>query len=469
MSEDRNLDDKILNEDPPVETANCFVHDIVVIPNNEVEPASPSELEVPVHNVTSDQNIDLMKDNKIDEVSSEPLENKGMEVSNLTSPDHNTSDYNTSDQTTLNQDTLVNTTISKKNHKKIKQQRNIYRSLRLCSIIAFFVFTGLFLNEILIQPYNSNKVIQEVQNLYQKESVVTPVIKSDKTKEENAEDTLSTDEVEQQIPMQLEGDYLSSLPANDPNRDNLRRLLQFKELLNVNSDVKGWLTIPDSNMNYAVLQSASSDPEYYLTRNIYKENDKNGSLFLDKNSSIENNTKNFVIHGHNMKSTDSMFHHLLDYKKLDFYKERPVITFDTIYETGKWKIIALFITNGSSEKEELFNYTRSTFDDSSDFLNFVYQIKVRSLYHTTVDINQNDQLLTLSTCSYELNDYRTVLVARKVRPDEDLTVDVDRVTKNENPLYPESWYKNYDGTPPDLATFEEALEAGQISWYTPVE
>ena len=172
-----------------------------------------------------------------------------------------------------------------------------------------------------------------------------------------------------------------------------------------------------------------------------------------------------------MTSSDNMFHYLTNFKELDYYKERPVFTFDSIYQKGQWKIFALIITNGTSTKEPLFNYTRPTFTDSSDFLNFIYQLRIRSIYQMdTVDINENDQILTLSTCSYEVKNYRTVIFARKVREGEDIAVDVDSVTINPEPLYPYTWYYRYGGKAPELTpTFEEALEKGEINWYKPVE
>ena len=104
------------------------------------------------------------------------------------------------------------------------------------------------------------------------------------------------------------------------------------------------------------------------------------------------------------------------------------------------------------------------------FLNFIYQLRIRSIYNIdAVDINENDQIITLSTCSYEVKNYRTVIVARKLREGEDPFVDVDRVTLNTEPLYPSTWYYRYGGKAPKLTqTFEEALENGEIKWYQPV-
>ncbi|HHU74008.1 MAG TPA: class B sortase, partial [Clostridiales bacterium] len=354
------------------------------------------------------------------------------------------------------QDNLIDFVLIDEPEKSSKNKKSksfsLLKVLRIFCIIGFFVFSGLFVNEVFIQPAKTRKVINITQELYKKPSPTPSTAPTAEPDSKNDGDDLDPTS--------------APTPTPDPNRDEQGRLLQFKELLALNEDVKGWITVPETNIDYVVLQPPAEDPEFYLRRNIYKENDKAGSLFLDYKSSIEEKSKNLVIHGHNMTSTDNMFHYLLEYKKLNFYKERPVITFDHIYDTGEWKIISVFITNGSNKKEEFFDYTRTNFEDKSDFLNFVYQLRVRSVLNLdTVDVNEEDQLLTLSTCSYELDNYRTVVVARKVREGEDPTVDVESVKKNKRPLYPELWYKHYGGNPPVVTSFEEALEAGEIHWY----
>ena len=254
-------------------------------------------------------------------------------------------------------------------------------------------------------------------------------------------------------------------------RDEMGRLLQFKDLLAANEDVKGW--IKDSTMDYVVLQSSKYDPEYYLNRNFFGDYYKAGSLFLDIRSSVETPTQNFVIHGHNMISTpEKMFHYIKYYSDVSYYKKHPVISFDTIYEEADYKVFAIIKTTPKVREDYFFEYRQSTFRDASEFLNFVYQIRIRSLIIVDdVDINENDTLLTLSTCSYEVdNDYRTVVFARKIREGEDSKVDLKTVKVNKKPLYCDDYYNQNGGKPPKLpATFEKALEKGYINWYTPPE
>lgn len=393
-----------------------------------------------------DINIDIVNDNvKMNNIKSNDIENQD-------NPSDDKKEVN-SGNALIKQDGFS------------KRKGNIHKNLRILFALGAFVFAGLLINEVWIQPYRSQNTINRIKDLYQNVDDSNELIDTeDKGDEHDVVDIDSTPEAD----ITHQDDELNF--SNDsPPKDNQGRLLQFSSLLQENEDVKGWLTIPESNIDYPVLQSSEDDPEYYLSRNLFEETDKAGSIFLDIASSVEKNTKNFVLHGHNMTSTDNMFHYLLEYNELAYYRKRPVITFDTIYTKGQWKIIALFKTNGSSKKEPLFDYTRSTFLDDSDYLNFLYQIMIRSVFDYQIDINENDQILTLSTCSYELDDYRTVVVARRIREGEDSEVDTHLAVENPNTLYPNSWYNRYGGTPPEYSTFEEALENGEINWYVPVK
>ena len=139
--------------------------------------------------------------------------------------------------------------------------------------------------------------------------------------------------------------------------------------------------------------------------------------------------------------------------------------FDTLDGQGDWKIISVFKTNTLKEQGELFNYLMIDFSSDKDFLDFVYNVRIRSLIDTPVDIGKNDQLIILSTCSYELNDFRTVVVARKVREGESAAVEVKNAKMNENPLMPEGYYARYGGEAPTVNGFEKDLADGKLSWY----
>ena len=160
-----------------------------------------------------------------------------------------------------------------------------------------------------------------------------------------------------------------------------------------------------------------------------------------------------------------VFHQLLSYANLSFYQTTPVIQFDTPDYNADWKIISVFKTNTLTEQGEFFNYLRGEFENERDFIDFVYNIMERSIIDTGVTVNEDDQLLTLSTCSYEFPNFRTVIVARRVRRGEDSAVDVSRASLNPDAVWPQCYYARNGGQRKELTDFITANKAGDTPWY----
>ncbi len=160
----------------------------------------------------------------------------------------------------------------------------------------------------------------------------------------------------------------------------------------------------------AVMQS--EDDEYYLHHDFYGQDSRYGCLYVRRQADLEAGT-NFIIYGHNMKD-GSMFGDLDLYLNESFYKEHPVISFDTIYEERTYDIVAVFRSQVYNEEDEVFKYyqfyeadTQEAFDD------FYNNIKELSLYDTGVEAQFGDTFLTLSTCAYHVPDGRLVVVAKR--------------------------------------------------------
>lgn len=224
---------------------------------------------------------------------------------------------------------------------------------------------------------------------------------------------------------------------------------RFNGLLAINKDVVGWINIQGTQVDNPVFKAADND--YYLHRDMYRQDSKNGSLFLDSRTTFERYkvSQNQVIYGHHMK-TGTMFGSLKNYKKLEYYKENPIIQYDTLYNKGTYKIFSVFLVNtiASQDSGYVFNYREPDYASPDDFLNFIADIKNRSLFDIPVDVAGDDEIITLSTCSYEFDEFRMVVVARRVRTGETSTVNVSDAVKNPDPLYPQIWYTKNGGKKP---------------------
>lgn len=323
----------------------------------------------------------------------------------------------------------------------------ILKIVTLIMLVVFLGSAGYLVNELVILPAQTDMVMDEIQQIYYDLS----------SSEESSKEKSTNSETESTETQEKEPEFTD---------EQVRE--QIKKLQEINPDIIGWIRIPNTVIDYPVLQSSESDPEYYLYRNYKKESTQYGSIFLQSGTAIDGSDQDLVLYGHSMND-GRMFASLLRFGELDVYKQSPVITFNTAEGGGKWKIISVFKTNTDESQGELFPYTYHHFNSDSSYLNFIYQARQRSIINTGVDFNENDTVITLSTCSYEFDGFRTVVIARKVREGEDPSVDTSKAVYNPDVVYPQCWYDRYGGSMPVWPeTFEEALEQGKIDWYTPV-
>lgn len=232
-----------------------------------------------------------------------------------------------------------------------------------------------------------------------------------------------------------------------------------KALLERNQDVVGYISIPDTDISYPVVQRKAEDGnEYYLDKNLDGEEAKAGTIFLDWRNYFDyvvngvqtyKNSQNLVIYGHQMKD-GSMFAGLSQYKDIDgFYSEHPIIDLNSNYESYKYKIFAYFIVDSEDDTETRFDcWNTLDFTSEEMFYEFVNNAKKRSFTFNDVDVRYGDELLTLQTCDSMFTNARFFVMARRVRDGEDPYEGTQNVRDNDNILWPTVYYNwnenNYD-------------------------
>ncbi len=222
--------------------------------------------------------------------------------------------------------------------------------------------------------YKAANRLKDLQNKKQNNVVEHLVTGTEQMNPEITEDATETGETTEQPLIMLE-DYVS-LYAENP------------ELI-------GWLHIPDTDIDYPVMQSSQEEPDYYLKHDFDKNDDLNGTLFIDARNDYINRDTNIIIYGHNMKS-GMMFGELKKYLDEDFYNAHKTIEFNTLYERGVYEIIEVGLSEVQYQDENVFRYYNFLNADSEEeyqeYLNNVAQL---SVYGTEIDSTYGDQLLTL--------------------------------------------------------------------------
>lgn len=256
-----------------------------------------------------------------------------------------------------------------------------------------------------------------------------------------------------------------------PNGEVYTLTQDWDSLKAINTDIKAWIHIPGTEVNYPVLKSEEDGPgyQYYLHRNFDKSYLFAGSVFIDYRSEGGENARHVITHGHNM-NVGTMYHDIVAYGDyegdLNYYKEHPVLFFNTPDgSVEQWIIFSVYKTSTLERHGEFFNYLIGDFDNDAQYMNYIYNIKERSLFDVSVPINENDRIITLSTCSYEYTDFRTVVVARKVRSGENVSSYINSANLNKDPLWPDVYYTDYYTEKPALTTFRTEYEKGTLDWY----
>lgn len=209
-------------------------------------------------------------------------------------------------------------------------------------------------------------------------------------------------------------------------------LAEYVPLYEKNNDFVGWIQMYPY-IQYPVVQS--TDNEYYLKHNFEGGYNENGTIFADYQGVISATEMphNTLLYGHNL-ITNNFFQPLSNFRKQDikFLQENYLLEFDTLYERNQYKIFSIFLTNTKTEHGEVFDYWNKVyFTSKSDFNSFVAECLDRSYYYTGVDLEYGDELLTLSTCDFSMfSDMRLVVVARKVRENEAVSMDTSKFIDN---------------------------------------
>ena len=223
-------------------------------------------------------------------------------------------------------------------------------------------------------------------------------------------------------------------------------LAKYASLYAANDDLRGWISIPGFEINLPIAQG--NDNKYYLKKDIYGKYTRYGVPFFDyRMDNFETLHRNTVIYGHNMRHDDLIFGMLENYRSINGFRQAPVIECNTIYGDHTWFVYAVFISNSEKEDDNGYVFPYNFIDlGDGNFMRYLEEVDKRKLYTTGVDIAPTDKILTLSTCAYDFDDARLVVVARERREGESIAVDTSKAYENNDPKYPQAWYDAYGKT-----------------------
>ena len=182
--------------------------------------------------------------------------------------------------------------------------------------------------------------------------------------------------------------------------------VDFSKLLKMNSDTVGWIKY--NEISYPVVQY--TDNGFYLTKSFDKKNNGFGTIFMDYRN-INFNGKNTIIYGHN--ASNIMFGKLKNLLNKKYFNENgnDIIRISTPHDNYIYQIFSVYVT----PKEDY--YITTSFSGDS-FREFIDNISKRSKHKTDVIVEDEDNILTLSTCNGTFGNKRLVVHAKLIEKEE---------------------------------------------------
>ncbi len=176
--------------------------------------------------------------------------------------------------------------------------------------------------------------------------------------------------------------------------------VDFEKLLKENQDIVGWIYCEGTIINYPVVQAADND--YYLRRGLDGKYDVCGTVFMDYRCDANLTHRNTIIYGHNMRN-HTMFSVLEQYKKQSFYEDHPVIWYLTPHGDYKIELFAGYVAPADARIYSVFDSYEKMVEQSERAIE-------KSTFQSPIDPGKAEQIITLSTCSYEFEEARYILL-----------------------------------------------------------
>jgi|GEM_PF-3082231 sortase B len=188
----------------------------------------------------------------------------------------------------------------------------------------------------------------------------------------------------------------------------------YEELHNSNPDFAFNISIKDTDIDYPVMYTPN-EPEKYLHMDINGKYSIDGLPFIDERCTLKPRSDNLLIYGHNMQD-GTMFTSLVAYEDKAYYLEHPIIVIENNEVLEEYQILSTFYDRVYYQDETVYKfYNFIDADSESDFNDNIDILKAKAIYDSGITAEYGDNLISLVTCTYQVDNGRFVVVAKKVK------------------------------------------------------
>ena len=273
-----------------------------------------------------------------------------------------------------------------KGKKERASMKKTVRIILLVLCLTVFLFSGTMIVRELLEYRRGDQAYEALEKYVE----MIPAGNDGKTTQADGKGLDSSAFSENKTAGNMDAELSTPLPTVD-----------FDALREINSDVVGWLYSPETIINYPVAQAQDND--YYLHHRFDRVPHKAGCIFMDAGNNSDLSDPHTILYGHHMKNT-SMFGTLTNYKKQEYYEEHSTIYLLTPRKNYAISVFAGYVSPGDGDAWKL------KFTDQDERSAWVQAALERSTFNSGMVPSPEDQIITLSTCSYEYDNARYVLL-----------------------------------------------------------
>lgn len=267
-------------------------------------------------------------------------------------------------------------------------------------IVCVLALAGCLASGAYIVYYKMNQ--QEAARVYEeiKESAENPKASQENTSKESAEaidsemDDTEAEKAEASDVEPDENESASSSVTPQPTEPAVVIPIDFETLQQENDEIYAWIRIPDTVIDYPVLQSKTDD-SFYIHKGVNKEYLFAGAIYSEMQNARDFSDPNTVLYGHNMKD-GSMFASLHNFKDRDYFDKNREILIYTPEHIYHYEIFASYTYDDRHLLNSFNLKNKEVFDD---YLEEIYSIRAMDAYFMDEPkVTSDDKIITLSTC-----------------------------------------------------------------------
>lgn len=202
------------------------------------------------------------------------------------------------------------------------------------------------------------------------------------------------EQVQNQVKVEQSKEPEKREKPEEPDIPKEQNPIDFNQLQEMNPDIYAWISIPNTNINYPIAQSAT-DNAYYLDNTIDGQAGLPGSIYTENYNQKDFSDFNTVIYGHDMLD-GSMFQNLHNYKDLTFFQEHLGVIIYTPEKKLTYEIYSA-VTYDDRHIIQSFDFTQES--QRQAYLDSLQSVRdLGSNFNDNVSVDVNSHIITMSTC-----------------------------------------------------------------------